>query len=119
MKKIIFTLLSALALPALGDDLKITVNSHSPTEVAMAAAAGFSSVEEFYVDFNRNVELPAATDTLKRTWASLSPQQQRSLRQPESKWERWYNSLPSTTARYIVRRIDALKNHNSELQAWL
>jgi hypothetical protein len=119
MKKIIFTLLSALALPALGDDLKITVNSHSPTEVAMAAAAGFSSVEEFYVDFNRNVELPAATDTLKRTWASLSPQQQRSLRQPESKWERWYNSLPSTTARDIVRRIDALKNHNSELQAWL
>jgi hypothetical protein len=115
----ILALLSALAIPAFGDDLKITVNPHSQTEVAAAAAAGFSSVEEFYADLNRNVMLPAATDTLKRTWASLSPEQQRFLRQPESKWWRWYNSLPSKTPRDIVRRIDALENHNSELQAWL
>src|SRR6516165_7781168 len=43
----ILALLSALAIPALGDGLKITINPHSETEVAEAAAEGFSSVEEW------------------------------------------------------------------------
>ena len=115
----ILALLSALAIPAFGDDLKITINPHSRTEVAMAAAEGFSSVEEWYAHLNRTVVMQSETDTLKRTWASLSAEQQRSLYQAESKWERWYNSLPSTTPRDIARRIEALRQHNSELQAWL
>jgi hypothetical protein len=114
----ILALLSALALPALGDDLKVTINPHSPTEVAMAAE-GFSSVEEWYADLNRNVFVPDAADTLKRTWASLSWETQNSLREAEIKWDKWYNSLPYTTPRHIARRIEVIQQHVGELRAWL
>jgi hypothetical protein len=115
----ILALLSALALPALGDDVKITVNPHSATEVAAAAAEGFSSVEEWYAHLNRTVILTMETDALNRAWASLSPEQKRFLGKPERKWEHWYNSLPSTTPRDIARRLEALRQHTSELEAWL
>jgi hypothetical protein len=115
----ILALLSALAIPALGDGLKITINPHSETEVAAASAEGFSSVEEWYAHLNRTVDLPMWTQILNQTWASLSPENQRFLRQAETKWERWYNSLPFTTNQDVMQRIGALRKHNSELQAWL
>jgi hypothetical protein len=115
----ILAIFSALALPVLGDDLKITVIQHSPTEVAAAAMAGFNSVEEFYADLNRNLFLPAATKRLKETWASLTPEQQRFLHKPQSKWWRWYKALPSKTPRDIVRLIAVVENHTYELEAWL
>ena len=115
----ILALLSALAIPALGDDLKITINPPSETEVAAAAAAGFSSVEEWYAYENKTVFLPFYTKLWKQTWDSLSPEVQRSLHKAESKWQRWYNSLPSRTPQDIGRRINALMQHDRELQAWL
>jgi hypothetical protein len=120
MKRIsILALLSALALPALGDDLKITVNPHFETEVAMAAAEGFSSVEEWYAHLNKDVFLPDEINRLKKIWASLGPELQRSLHDAEAKWEQWYNSLPSKTAQNIARRLGAVQQHNRDLEAWL
>jgi len=111
----ILALLSALAIPALGEDLKITMNQHSATEINAAAAAGFDSVEDFYADLDRAL----ATSILKQTWDSLSPDIQRSLQKPETKWRHWYNSLPHKTRRDLLRQTQALRKHNSELEAWL
>jgi len=119
MRRITLALLSAFALPAFGDDLRITVNPHSQTEVAMATAAGFSSVEEWYADLNRHLILPSETASLNKTWASLSPEVKSRLAEAEAKWVRWYNSLPSATPRDIVKRIDAVGNHRAELEAWI
>jgi len=112
-------LLSALALPALGDDVRITVNPHSEAEVAMATAAGFSSVEEWYADLNRHMILPSEIASLNKTWASLSPEVKSRLAEAETKWVNWFNSLPSKTPRDIVKRIDAVGNHRAELEAWI
>jgi hypothetical protein len=119
MKIKILALLSALAMPALGEDLNVIINPHSSTEVAMAAAAGFSSVEEWYADLNRNMILPNETASLNRTWASLSPEVRSRLAEAEIKWAQWYNALPFTTPRDIVKRIDALGNRRLELEAWI
>ena len=120
MRKAILTAMTIVALTtAYGDDLKVTINPHSETEVAMAAADGFSSVEEWYAHLNKDVFLPDEINRLKKIWASLGPELQRSLHDAEAKWEQWYNSLPSKTAQNIARRLGAVEQHNRELEAWL
>jgi hypothetical protein len=119
-RSLLFAILCALSiLSSKAQQVTVTINHHSPTEVAMAAADGFSSVDEWYTHLNRTVVLAAALDTLNRAWAALSADQQRSLREAETKWERWYNALPYATPRDIARRIEVLKQHNRELDAWL
>jgi hypothetical protein len=118
MKRIIL-LLTALAIPALGDDVTVTINPHSETEVAMATAAGFSSVEEWYADLNRHMILPDEIASLNRTWASLSLEVKNRLADAETKWVHWYDALPSKTPRDIAKRIDAVANHRTELEAWI